>query len=112
MPRTDGPPFDRRFLPRITTPFGVKPRGLSIARGLGISFDAVTILARDDIEVGHVLELELLLPREPEPFSVCGRVIEEITHRGQPALRIRLESMSPAGRQRIAAWMARHRRAA
>lgn len=112
MPTYDGPPIDRRFLPRVCAPFGVKPRGLQVLRGLAISFDAITCLDCDGLELNQAFDLELLLPRESEPFFVRGRVVERISYRGLPALRIRFDSMSPQGRQRIAGWMAAHRRAA
>lgn len=112
MPKTDGIPFDRRFLPRVAAPFGVKPRGLPVLRGLAISFDAITCLDREDIELGRVFDLDLLLPHEASPFAVRGRVVERVLFGGQAALRVRFESMSPQGRQQIAGWMARYRRAA
>ena len=112
MPGYDGPPIDRRFRPRVATPFGVKPRGRPVLDGLAISFDALTCLARDDIELDRVFDLELLLPQESGIFSLRGRAIERVLHRGRPTLRIRFEAISPEGRQRIAGWMARHRRAA
>lgn len=107
LPKRD--PFvgrNRRFLPRVSQRFDVRSDDV-VCEGIDLSFSGMMCRAEEVVWPGNEIDFELLLPDEPRPIPVRGRVVEVVSHRGELALRVAFEDMSARGRRQIALWMAR-----
>lgn len=102
-------PYNRRSLPRVRRSFSVRDvhTGEQL-RGIDLSFGGLMVQSPEPVWPGNQVALELRLERCPA-VVIYGRVVELVSHRGQFAMRVRFEDVSPEGRRAIAMWMARVR---
>ncbi|MEE8408875.1 MAG: PilZ domain-containing protein [Myxococcota bacterium] len=99
---------NRRFIPRVSTAFIVRPLdGGPSYDGVDISFGGLMCAGAEPLWPGNVVDFDLILPSERQPVSVRARVVELVSYRGRVAMRMRFESLTAARRKRIALWMAR-----
>ena len=99
---------NRRFVPRLRSPFSLKVVNKDIhLSGIDISFGGIMAASEKPIPPGTVLELQIVLPGESTTLAVRGRVVELISYRGKPAMRMRFDRPSQLLRQTIAGWMSR-----
>ena len=99
---------NRRFTPRVSTSFIVRPLdGGASYDGIDISFGGLMCTGGEPLWRGNLIDLDMILPGERQPVPVRARVVELISYRGSVGMRMRFESMTAARRKRIAQWMAR-----
>ncbi len=99
---------NRRFMPRLRSPFSLKVVGEeSHFYGIDISFGGLMASGQEPIWPGNVVDLYLLLPGEKAKTKISVRVVELLNYRGQIAMRMRFENPSKALRRKIADWMGR-----
>ena len=99
---------NRRFVPRLRSPFSLKVVGEETHYyGIDISFGGLMASGEEPVWPGNVVELYLLLPGEKTKSKVSARVVELLNYRGQIAMRMRFENSSKALRRQIADWMGR-----
>ena len=99
---------NRRFMPRMNARFLARSRddGPTL-EGIDISFGGMMCLSLEPTWPGNVVELDLILPGEPRPVPIQGRVVELVSFRGTVAMRVRFEGLCESAKKRIASWMAR-----
>ncbi len=99
---------NRRFIPRVSAAFIVRPLdGGRSYEGVDISFGGLMCAGAEPLWPGNIADLDLILPGCRQPVPVRGRVVELVSYRGRVAMRMRFENLSAARRKRIAMWMAR-----
>ena len=99
---------NRRFIPRLRSPFSVKVVGEETHfYGIDISFGGLMASTDEPIWPGNIVDLYLLLPGEKVKSKVSVRVVELLNYRSQIAMRMRFENPSKALRRKIADWMGR-----
>lgn len=99
---------NRRFIPRLRSPFSLKVVGEDTHYyGIDISFGGLLASGVEPVWPGNVVDLFLLLPGEKTKSKISARVVELLNYRGQIAMRMRFENPSKALRSKIADWMGR-----
>ncbi len=108
LSETRGPVPNRRFMPRVTGRFIVRPLdGSPSFRGVDLSFGGLMCVGEEPMWPGAVVDLDLILPGERQPLGVRGRVVELVGFRGEVAMRVRFADLTAERRKRIAQWMSR-----
>ena len=99
---------NRRFVPRLRSPFSLKVVGEETHYyGIDISFGGMMASGEEPVWPGNIVDLFLLLPGEKTKSKITVRVVELLNYRGQIAMRMRFENQSKAVRRKIADWMGR-----
>ncbi len=99
---------NRRFLPRMRSPFSIQIVGEEQAlHGIDLSFGGLMATGPESIRPGTPLNLQITLPGDQEPLAVHARVLELVHHRGAHAMRMCFEAPSVRIQSQIADWMGR-----
>ena len=99
---------NRRFLPRMRSPFDIQIVGEERQlRGIDLSFGGLMAAGPESIRPGTPLALQIPLPGAQPPLAVQARVLELVNHRGAPAMRMCFEAPSVRIQGQIAEWMGR-----
>ena len=99
---------NRRFLPRMRSPFDIRIVGDERPLlGIDLSFGGLMATGPESIGPGTPLALQITLPGDQEPLAVHARVLELVHHRGAHAMRMCFEAPSVKIQSQIAEWMGR-----
>jgi len=78
-----------------------------VYEGIDVSFGGLRCWCDLPVWPGNFVDLHLMLPEEPQPIPIRGKVVDLVPHRSRIAMRIQFEELSASWRKRIAIWMAK-----
>ena len=95
---------DRRRAPRYRVDWPIRyqrlpPGGMNGAKSRDLSMTGVALVVPERFEIGSVIQIELILPGQPQPWAVTGQVrwTREISSPGERlfALGVQFQGLDP-----------------
>jgi c-di-GMP-binding flagellar brake protein YcgR len=92
---------------------GRAPQTTVLGKTLNISLSGLLVEIDTSLPVGRLVEIEFLLPDDPQPLKISGRVIRRAQELDlyHPAFGIRFVEMADNDRRRVDAFLAERERA-